>query len=328
MKKFFVVDSHCDTLGRIHKADWDSFNFDRFRGPINLETMEAGSVKLQFFAAYVDESFQQVGSLRYTLQLIDTFHRLMKRYHSRLTHIKDQEDIEQLQSQPNRIGALLAIEGGEALEGSLEMLSIFYRLGVRSIGLTWNHRNLIADGCGESRTRGGLSRFGHKVITVMEEKNMIIDLAHISEAGFWDVLASTSKPLLVSHSNCRHLCDHPRNLQDRQIKALQQRSSMLGINFYPPFLSTNRENVDINKVVDHIEHACQVAGSYKHVGVGSDFDGINQFVPYLESAAHYPRLWDALLHRGFSEEQVKAIAGENYTAFLKKVLPSRKVTEH
>ncbi|WP_170270052.1 dipeptidase [Heliorestis acidaminivorans] len=323
MPTYAVVDSHCDTLSRLyHIKNWDDFDFNTFKGPINLSNLKTGSVVIQFFAVFVDQAHQHSGSLRYALQLIESFNKLLKKNSSAMTFIGYQEDVEKLKLHKNKVGCLLTIEGGEALEGSLEILPLLYQLGVRSIGLTWNHRNLLADGCHERESAGGLSSFGKKVIATMEELNMIVDLAHISEKGFWDALACTTKPFIVSHSNCKSLCDHPRNLTDRQIQAISKREGMLGINFYPPFLSTNAKKVDINRVVDHIEHACIIAGTYKHVGIGSDFDGIDQFVAELSSSAHYHRLWEALLRRGFNDSQVKAISSDNYFEFLGKALPS------
>lgn len=315
--RFSVVDGHCDTLSLLSSG---SVDFASPIGPVSLQALRDGGVVLQFFAAYIDEEKKPFGSLCRALQLIDTFHRLVENTDNQLMPILWKEDLELL---PGKRGALLAVEGGEALEGSLEILNVFFRLGVRSIGLTWNQRNLIADGSWEERSRGGLTEFGRRVVQRMQELGILVDLAHIAPAGYWDVMKMSTTPLIVSHANCRKLCDHPRNLDDTQIKELSQQGGVMGINFYPTFLSSNIETADINTVTEHIDHACQVAGSCDHVGIGSDFDGMDFCAAGIASAADYPRLWEILTKKGYSDDQVRGIAGENFLRVMKTVLPSK-----
>ncbi|MBC9785772.1 dipeptidase [Heliobacterium chlorum] len=310
-----VVDAHCDTLSRLGK---DQFDYSSGPGPITKETLVRGFVKVQFFAAYIDEAHKPYGSLRQALELIHHFHCLTEEHSKGLTKILWKED---LNTTEERIGALLTIEGAEALEGSLDVLHVLFRLGVRSIGLTWNQRNLLADGSWEEGSKSGLTRFGRQVVEAMQQMGMLVDLAHISPTGFWDVLEVSTKPVIVSHSNCRRIREHPRNLDDRQIRALAEQGGVMGINFCPDFLAAGMANLE--RVVEHIDHACQVAGTYDHVGIGSDFDGIEKTPRGLETAAAYPRLWDALSQKGYQKEQIKAIAGDNFLRLLTLQLPSR-----
>ncbi|MBM7867196.1 membrane dipeptidase [Heliobacterium gestii] len=313
-----VADAHCDTLLKV--CD-DGFSlFDQAGGAVCVRGLQAGGVALQFFAAYIGEAYKPYGSLRRTLELIDAYHRMIRENRDVLFSLCWKEE---LADTGTRCGALLAIEGGEALEGSLDLLDILFRLGVRSIGLTWNQRNLLADGSWEEASKGGLTRFGRQVVERMEYLGMVVDAAHIAPAGFWDLSALCQRPWLVSHTCCRSLHDHPRNIDDRQIAALAARGGVMGITFYPDFLGDARAGV--KAVADHIEQACQAGGGYEHVGIGSDFDGADRYALGLEGAERFPRLWEALGERGFSDEQIRAIGSGNLMRLLAKNLPDRPV---
>ncbi|MCW2278528.1 dipeptidase [Heliophilum fasciatum] len=340
-KSFLAIDGHCDTLLRWHAQGGAD--------PCDLERWQQGDVQVQFMAAYIEEAYKPVDSFARAVQLIDTYHRSLRQLGNAVMPVLWREDLEKVpvnveagrsndeqggsndeqggsndeqgargRGLPRPIGTLLTIEGGEALEGSLEQVAFFFRLGVRSIGLTWNQRNALADGSWHS---GGLSAFGRQVVTAMNQQGMIIDLAHIAPAGFWDTLALTAKPVIVSHANCRHLCDHRRNLDDRQIRALAAQGGVLGISFYQEFLG--KGPADVGTVADHIEHVCHVSGHAGAVGIGSDFDGMDQPAKGLASTAELPRIWEELLRRRFPEAAIQAIAGTNFLRVLKEILPEK-----
>lgn len=315
MKDLFIIDGHCDTL--LDLADGKrSFAGVGEGGHMDLSRLQQGGVRLQFFAAFIGSEYKPERSLKRALQLINAFHKLVEN-HADLAHITRRADLENL-CNTNQIGALLAIEGGEALAGSIELLELYHRLGLRSLTLTWNQRNELADGVGEGETAGGLTRFGKQVIRHMNRLGMLIDVSHLSDAGFWDVLRATEQPIIASHSNCRVLCPHRRNLTDEQIKALAAGGGVMGVTFAGDFIDQQFPTLD--RLVDHIEHIVQLAG-IEHVGIGSDFDGVDKLPSELPDVSALPRLVEALSNRGFSTEQIRAIMGGNFLRLLQQVLP-------
>jgi membrane dipeptidase len=215
------------------------------------------------------------------------------------------------------LAVLLNIEGAEGIQGSLGLLRNYYRLGVRMMGLVWNHRNEVADGIAEEGTDNGLSRFGREVVREMNRLGMLIDLAHITPRGFYQVLELSTDPVLFTHGNCRALWDHPRNLTDEQIRALAAHGGVFGISFVAGFM--NRETATLRTVADHIDHVCQLLGTAAHVGLGSDFDGAAT-PPGLEDVTRLPDLTAELLRRGYREEDLAGILGGNYLRVFKQVL--------
>lgn len=215
------------------------------------------------------------------------------------------------------LAVLINIEGAEGLQGSLAMLRNYYRLGVRMMGLVWNHRNEVADGAGEEGSGGGLTQFGRAVVREMNRLGMLIDLSHITAPGFFEVLELSEQPVLFTHGNCRALWDHARNLTDEQIKALAAKGGVMGISFVNSFM--NRETATLKTVADHIDHVCQVVGSANHVAYGSDFDGCTP-PPGLEDVTRLPHLTAELLRRGYSEADMAKILGENYLRVFSQVL--------
>jgi membrane dipeptidase len=215
------------------------------------------------------------------------------------------------------LAVLLNIEGAEGIQGSLSLLRNYYRLGVRMMGLVWNHRNEVADGAGEEGSGGGLTKFGREVVREMNRLGMLIDLAHITAPGFYQVLELSEQPVLFTHGNCRALWDHPRNLTDDQIKALAAKGGVFGISFVNTFM--NRATATLATVADHIDHVCQLLGSADYVAYGSDFDGCTP-PPGLEDVTRLPHLTAELLRRGYSEGDLAKILGGNYLRVFEQVL--------
>lgn len=313
-----VVDGHCDTILELFsekRSFWDA----NIKGHLDWHRAKTGKINLQFMAFYIEPEFKPVGSLSRVLELLDHFHLVQaegEKQNHKLDVILTRDQLSKLGPQDFKV--LLAIEGGEVLEGKLSNLRILHRLGFRSITLTWNQRNRLADGVGERESKGGLTTFGKEVIREMNRLGMLIDVSHLNEAGFWDVLELSSQPFVASHSCCRVLCNHPRNLWDDQLKALQVNGGVMGINFYPGFLG--RGKVTADRVIEHIEHAAEVAG-VDSVGLGSDFDGINKTPLGLENAALMPVISEKLLSRGWKEADVNKILGGNFLRVLAQILP-------
>ena len=222
--------------------------------------------------------------------------------------------------QGNKIGVLLTVEGGEALEGDQSVLYLLFKQGIRSLGLTWNRQNQLAAGVGEGIKGNGLTSFGRMVVRELSALGMIVDLAHINQKGFYDAISMSSTPIIVSHANARALCNHPRNLSDEQLRLVKENGGVVGISFYPPFV--HRKSLSLNKLLDHFVHVAEVAG-VEHLGLGSDFDGIDQTVDGLDDVSCLPRLIKGLSARGFSPKEMEQIASRNYLRVIEKVLPKQ-----
>lgn len=230
-----------------------------------------------------------------------------------MRHIKKWQDITKLRE--GEIGAVLTLEGADAFGNDYMKLRHLYRLGVLSIGLTWNNANLCADGIEEPRG-AGLTSFGREVVRSNNEQDVLTDVSHLSIQAFWDVMELAKHPI-ASHSNAFSICGHPRNLNDDQIKAMFEKKAMIHVVFYPPFINQDREDATIADLIKHIDYLCGLGG-VQYIGFGSDFDGINSFVTGLENAWNYQNLINELL-KHFKEEEVKGFASQNFLHYCKKI---------
>ncbi len=306
-RRAIVVDAHADTLAEVAHGAF-ALGRENQVGHWDIPRARLGNVGVQFFT--VTDFAQHVPR---AMELVDFAYRQIAAFPEDLRLITRYEDISEACNE-GKIGMLLSIEGGEALGGELGLLRNFHRLGVRAMGLTWNRRNELADGVLDARSKGGLSEFGAQVVAEMESLGMLVDVSHLSQAGFWDVDAIANRPYIASHSNARALCDHPRNLTDSQIGAIAARGGVIGINFCPEFLS-EEGNATIEDVISHIDYIARLAG-VEHVGLGSDFDGINHTPKGLENVARLPLITRELLGRGYGEDAILAILGGNFLRVL------------
>lgn len=310
-----IVDGHCDTLSQLAAGE-RRLGEESQKGHLDLPRLKKGGGNVQFFAAFIESEYKPERALKRTLQLLDIFFREMEANCQGITLVRNLVEINQAMLE-KKIAAFLTIEGGEVLEGDLGILRLLYRLGVRSITLTWNQRNQIADGIGERRTEGGLTDFGVAVVKEMNRLGMLIDVSHISEAGFWDVLKYSTKPVAATHSNCQGLCPHPRNLSDEQIKALAAQGGIMGMNFYPPFISSKITTLD--DLLAHIDYIRNLVGT-QVIGLGSDFDGIDTTPVGLEDVTKLPNLTRGLVARDYSDGEIRGILGVNFLRVLKEVV--------
>ena len=307
-----VVDAHCDTISAYLSGERDLVKGST-DGHLDLPRLRQGGVTVQFLASFIETEYKPKLSVIRGLELVEGCRRLIAANPEYLLLLDSYADIEKAMNS-KRTAALLSVEGGEILGGKLFMVSMLYRLGVRSLCLTWNHANEIAGGVSEP---GGLTKFGVDVIREMNRLGMLVDVSHLSDKGFWDVLQVSQDPVIASHSCCRSLCDHPRNLTDEQIKALAQKGGVIGINFYSKFLTGGQAG--LNDVVRHIDHICSLVGS-DHVGLGSDFDGCGSLPVGLEDVSRLPALGQALLDKGYSREEMEKIMGGNFLRVIRKVI--------
>ncbi len=297
-----ICDAHADTLYALQDASRDP----AIPCDITPERMRSGGhTRVQAMALWTGMRGlrgDDRGLIERELRSLDALEAAGMR---RITRVSD--------ARPGETSVLLTIEGGEVFEPGLETVDQYAALGVRCAALVWNNDNALAfsskGGSGE-----GLTAYGREVVARMGALRMAVDVSHMNEAGFDDVLRYSALPPLASHSGCRALCDHRRNLTDRQLKALFSAGGFVGVYFYPPFLC-GREKAPIDTVVDHIDRMAQLGGG-KHIGFGSDFDGIETYIEGLEHPGKIDALLDRLRARGYSEEVVCDIAGENFRRYL------------
>ena len=310
-RNYPIADCHCDTVWFFDK---DGYHFD-FRNPgrhIDLPRLLEGDVRLQFFAICVAAQVPAALQLQEALRYITRYRRCLSEIRA-LHGVETAADLD-LASEDGSIACLLALEGAEPLDGSPEMLDLFYGLGVRSISLTWNKRNRFADGCSEEETGGGLTQLGKQMVSGLSRKGMVLDLAHLSTHGFFDAMELYHGPPLVSHTNARALCDHPRNLTDAQLKAVAEKNGVVGLSFYPPFIS-GEKYAPLDRLLDHFVHVAAAVGA-EHLAIGSDFDGITETTEQLPDASSYSVLVEGLYRRGFQEKEVQAITFGNVHRLL------------
>ena len=227
-----VIDGHADTAQRFLDDGWE-FTGGLGDGMLNLAAARRGGLAAQFFAAWVDPSEHPLGTHAARAQaLLDATLEQVRQHADGLALCVTAADVLAAREQ-GKFGVLLAIEGGHAIENSLEKLRSFYGQGVRSMTLTWSFHNDWADSCGEAPRHHGLTAFGCEVVREMNRLGMMIDVSHVSDETFWKVMEMSRAPVVATHSNARALTNVPRNLTDDQIRAIAKSGGMVGVNFYP-----------------------------------------------------------------------------------------------
>ena len=308
-----VIDLHCDALLKLSlKGETLSF-VDSDDLHTNKRRLLAGEVKIQFFAIFIKPDIPQHEKFMSVLQQIELFHTKVLTPNPEMVHITDWSQLNSLEE--NQIGAVLSLEGADAIGEDLGKLHAILDAGIKLVGLTWNQANAIADGADVNSNRG-LTQFGREVVQVLNDRDILIDVSHLSEKSFWDVLEN-GKHVIASHSNAKSLCDHPRNLTDAQATALVNKGGHIHLVYYPPFIRNDKEQVTIEDLMQHFVHLANLVG-VQHLGLGSDFDGISIFIKDLENASHTQNIVNGL-KRHFSEEEVHGIAENNFMEYIKKV---------
>ena len=323
-----VWDLHCDTLSALRHAEKAGApkHFLHNDLHIDLEKLQKGDYMLQCFAAFVDLGDPAPGAdpLVTALEEIDWFKRIMAAYPDRIAPVYTAADIRR-NAAAGKISGLLTIEEGGCCKGSLGVLRRMYELGARMMTLTWNHPNQLAapqrnpGGVLVPQTEKGLTEAGFAFLAEMERLHMIVDVSHLSDKGFWDIVRHSTRPFAASHSNCRALAPHCRNLTDEMIRTLAERGGIAGLNYYAPFLDADPTHPERCRstaalIAKHAAHYKQVGGA-QMIALGSDFDGIDG--PHqLEDASFLPLLADALRGEGFTEDEVEGVYFRNAQRFF------------
>lgn len=318
-----LIDAHNDAPLRLIRGV--DIGLHAKQGHTDLPRLRQGGVDAVFFAIYVSPKYlQERQSLRRTLEMFDVVHNdIVGRYPKDFQLALAADDIEGAHRQ-GKIAVLIGVEGGHVIENNLRLLRMFYALGARYMTLTHANTNDWADSSGDIdnpkvRHHNGLTDFGHQVIAEMNRLGMLVDLSHVSDKTFWDVLEVSKAPVFASHSSCRALSNDRRNLTDEMIRALARQGGLIHINFHGGFLTKRpAPPANLDDVVAHIDHAVKIGG-IDSVGIGSDFDGIDRGPVGLEDVSKFPNLTRALLEKGYSAADIGKIYGGNLLRLMRAV---------
>ncbi|MFV0457590.1 MAG: dipeptidase [Actinomycetales bacterium] len=260
-----VADCHNDLLMAVRHLR-ERGHPDPF-GDFWLDQLTRGAVRLQVLPVATEEQFAGEGALRRSLLMLAEARELARAHADRVVIAQNQDQV-RAGLDSTRIVLILAIEGAEPVGSDLEVLDALWRNGVRMCSLSWNRRTMMADGIGERDTGGRLTRLGVEAVRRMNELGIIVDVSHLSEAGFFHLADVASRPFIASHSSCRAICDHPRNLSDDQLRVIAEHDGFVAINAFGPFLA--KDSPSVEHFADHVEHALSILGE-ENVGLGTDF---------------------------------------------------------
>lgn len=315
---YSVADLHCDTVSALLALRRAGQKADLRRGPglsASLEKLRAGGVMLQNFALFVDLK-KTDDPLREVLALADLYHAEIAANRDIIRPAYTVEDLEENRA-AGLLSAVMTVEEGAVCRGEPAVLRTLFRLGARAMTLTWNYPNELAAPNGKP---GGLTETGRAFVEEMERLGMLADVSHLGDDGFWEMCRIAKKPFFASHSSCRALYGHPRNLTDEMLRALADRGGAAGVNFYAPFLGEPPETRTAD-IVRHIRHIITVAG-IDTPALGSDFDGIDCTLE-MGDAAGFPALIRAMEQDGFTPREIEAVCRDNALRLYREVFPRR-----
>ncbi len=336
LRKHIVVEGHRDVYEQLYRASIGETS--PIRDAIAPRLIRDG-INVCVYAISGDSYSHSQNTGRYletALDNIDDFLQEVSRSEGMISMIKTRGDLPD-KIQPGKVKFLLHSEGGMPLQGSIHQLRNFYRLGLRSMQLTWNFRNELGDGVWENRTGGGLTNFGVEIIKEMNRLGMVVDLSHMNREGFFQALDVAQAPLIVSHANACGMSDHPRNLADDQIKAIANQGGLVGILALPQ--PVGKGEVGIEDMLRHMDYMIKLVG-IEYLALGMDFvkyDGPrtlkdrhhplhkDPLIKGFEEIEDLPNLIDGLQKHGYEEEEIALILGGNYLRVLKTILPEHSV---
>lgn len=322
------IDMHCDTLGWAYvKRRKDITDFPETM--LDVRRMKQGNCMAQFFAIYMlPRGAEKILGLEapiedeeYIETSLEIFHATMRKSQDVIAPAYSAKDVEE-NDRCGKMSGLLTFEDGRPIDGKLENLEKYYKKGIRLISLTWNQENCF--GYPNSKDpvvmQKGLSEFGKEAVQYMNDLGMIVDVSHLSDGGFWDVVKQAKKPFVASHSNSREICPHPRNLSAEMVRALADKGGVIGINFGPEFIHPDGERgkSDLDIMSRQI-HMLMNQGGEDCVALGSDFDGIEGSVE-ISSADKMPLLFERLHKDGLSDDVIEKIAWKNTMRVMRETL--------
>jgi len=295
-------------------------------GHTDIDRLRKGMVGAQFWSVYIPFRSVEEGAAKVQLEQIDIARQIFDRYPDVFQPAYSASDIERAFG-AGRIASLIGIEGGHAIENSLGALRAYYALGVRYMTLTHSGTTDWADAATDSARHDGLTEFGKEVVREMNRLGMLVDLSHVAPATMHDALDVSEAPVIFSHSSARAVTDHPRNVPDDVLRRLPKNGGIVMVTFVPGFINEKvrtwkrgsgpEPKATLADVVAHIEHIRKVAG-IDHIGIGGDFDGIDSTPVGLEDVSAYPALFAELARRGWSDEDLRKLAGENLLRVMRQ----------
>jgi len=313
------IDLHCDTASLLLESN-EVLKKNSLK--VDIERLQEGEALAQFFAMYID-SKQVESPYDYCVSMLDNFKKELLLNSNTISLCQNYDDL-MLAQKENKIGAFLTIEEGDAIEGDIEKLHYFKEQGISLITLTWNYENSLGYSNFEWQDQHkGLKKKGFEVVEEMNALKMLIDVSHLSDAGFEDVITHSKVPIIATHSNSRTMTNNPRNLSDKMLKTLADKGGITGVNFFNNFLVEGElkdklQLSTLDEMLRHIKHIRDVAG-IEVIGLGSDFDGIPNPVE-IEDCSQMFKLSDALLSNGFSTDEVEKIFYGNSLRVIRDVL--------
>jgi membrane dipeptidase len=348
-----VLDTHDDTTQFFFNKDYDLGKRNSF-GHVDIPRMREGGMNAIFFSIWIDGRTMGPPAIQKTLDQIDAVQQNVRRFPNDIVLARTADDVRRAHEQ-GKIAALMGIEGGHMLGNDIRMVRIYSELGVRYMTLSHFYNDEWADSSTDKPVHNGLTDYGKDIVREMNRQGILVDISHVSDKTFYDALEVSKAPLIASHSSCRALCNHPRDMSDEMIKALAAKGGVIQINYEKSFLDQaykdaldkstggvvamfdeikkkcNDDEACIGKavgeqekqmvaegklphvswerIIDHIDHAVKLVGA-DHVGLGSDFDGANM-PEGMEDCSKLPKITEALLRKGYSEEDIRKILGGN-----------------
>jgi membrane dipeptidase len=331
-----VVDTHVDTTQRLLDPKWDFGSRHRF-GHVDLPRLREGGVDAVFFAVFAMGPVEAGAGVRAAWGQIERIGQLAARHASDVVLARTADDVRQAR-RDGRIAVLIAVEGGHLIEDSLDVLREYREAGATYLTLTHGAHTGWADSSGIHEPlapmHGGLTEFGREVVRELNRLGMMVDVSHVSDGTFRDVMRTSAAPVVATHSSCRAVALQRRNLTDDMIRAIADSGGVVQINFSAGFVDPDFPHIDtktferwwklpeeqrgkltdhmtpLSLLVDHVDHAVQLVGP-EHVGIGSDFDGVYALPEGMEDCSKLPSLTAALLERGYAADDLRKVLGEN-----------------
>lgn len=347
-----VLDTHIDTTPKL-QTSW-KFTEEHTDGAIDLPRMKKGGLNALFFSIYMPGSVTGPKAVNDSIERIAAVHKLAQDIPNELALCTTADEVRRAHKQ-GKIAALMGMEGGHMINNSLPILRMYAALGVRYLTLTHSINTDWADSSGDQPKHNGLTDFGKDVVRELNKLGVMVDISHVADKTFWDALAVSQAPMIASHSSCRAISGHARNMTDEMIKALAAKGGVIQINYLDQFIDNDlfeyskkaqpltrelmqkypgienaakrREEVarefgpapkvGWEKIIEHIDHAVKLVGA-DHVGLGSDFDG-GSMPEGMKDVTGLPKITEALLAKGYSESDIRKILGENLLRVLGEV---------
>jgi len=335
-QKAVVIDTHCDTTQRLVDAAWDIGLRDD-AGHVDLPRLRDGGVDAMFFAVYAPPLEKPGDGARAVRAQVGHILRMVAQHSADMTLARTAADVRDARA-TGKVAILIAIEGGYLIEDSLDLLRSYRELGATYLTLTHSFHISWADSAGVHEDlpprHGGLTDFGVDVVRELNRLGMMVDISHVSDDTFWQALETSAAPVIATHSSCRAVAPHRRNLSDEMIKAVAAQDGVVQINFAAAFIDPDAPPLDpevlqrwldgggvvrermtdhvtpLSVLVDHFDHALKLVGP-RHVGIGTDFDGVPMLPGGMEHCGKLPSLTAGLLDRGYSEDELTPMLGDN-----------------